>query len=401
MELHQAKEIITKLFGQDPAYPCKVKFWDESELTFGQGSPEFILYFTTPSSFSAAITDPSLGFGESYTSGDIKVEGDLEKLIALSYIHDFASKLSARDKARLCWWNFKDRYSLKQTRKDIQAHYDRGNEFYKLWLDKGMNYSCAYFKNPDDSLEQAQANKIAHSLNKLRITPGQKLLDIGCGWGSVIIHAAKHLGAKAVGITLSKEQFELARKRVKDEGLEGKVEVRLQDYRELAETGEKFDRVISIGMFEHVGKKNIPLFFEKAWDLLEDSGIMLLHTICRMKPTETDPWLTTYIFPGGYIPAIGEITSAGFDSKLLFLDAEDLRPHYYLTLGHWLSRFEQNLEKIRKMMGDQFIRMWRLYLTGCRASFRYGPMHVIQYLFAKGHDIRKWPLTREWFYSNP
>ena len=400
MELRQAKEIVTKLFGEEPAYPCKIKFWDNSELNFGHGKPAFTLHFTNPSGFTAAITDPSLGFGEAYTSGDIKVEGDLEKLIALSYILDFPSKLSVKDKAKLCWWNFKDRYSLKQTRKDIQAHYDRGNEFYKLWLDKGMNYSCAYFKNPDDSLEQAQKNKIAHSLKKLRMLPGQKLLDIGCGWGNVIIHAAKQFGVKAVGITLSEEQFEFVKERIKREGLEGQAEVRLQDYRELAETEEKFDRIISIGMFEHVGKENIPLFFKKAHSLLKDSGVMLLHTICRMKPAATDQWLTTYIFPGGYIPAVGEITSAGYDARLLFLDAEDLRPHYYLTLGHWLQRFEKNLDKIREMMGDQFIRMWRLYLTGCRASFRYGPMHVIQYLYAKGHDIRKWPLTRDWFYKD-
>ena len=320
-------------------------------------------------------------------------------LIALSYINDFESRLFFRQKARLCWWSLKNKYCLNQTKKDVLSHYDRGNDFYKLWMDKGLNYSCAYFKKPVDTLEKAQLQKIHHTLNKLRLKPGHRLLDIGCDWRSLLIEAVKKFNVSAVGITLSEEQYRLGNKRLRQADVRHAARILLQDYRELAEGGEQFDRIVSIGMFEHVGKENIVVFFQKARKLLKPGGVILLHTICRMIPQELDPWIGTYIFPGGYIPATGEIAEAGEETGYLFLDAKDLRPHYDLTLGHWLRRFETNVQTIMEMMGEQFVRMWRVYLTGSQMAFRYGPLHVIQYLFAQGRRD-DWPLTREWLFKS-
>ncbi len=398
MDVQKAIGLMDSLLGDNPPVPCKVRFWDGTEKDYGASAPEFLVHFRTPEAFNAMLADPSLGFGQAYVSGDIEVEGNLGGLLALSYQLDLFSGLSIRQKARLCWLGIRGRRSLKQARKDIETHYDRGNEFYKLWLDEGMNYSCAYFKDPGDSLEDAQTRKIAHSLHKLCLAPGQRLLDIGCGWGGLLVHAVRHYDVHAVGLTLSVNQCEYAREKVRECGLEDRIEIRLQDYRELKKREHgTYDRIVSIGMFEHVGRENIPLFFRKCKSLLKPKGLLLLHTICRIAPQPTDEWIKAYIFPGGYIPALGEVTEAAEKEGFDFLDLEDLRPHYDLTLGHWIRRFEAKVRKIEKMMGRRFVRMWRLYLNGSQMAFRHGPMHVFQLLYARDR-LSDWPLTREWFY---
>jgi len=395
MDVKHAKNLISSLFANGSSVSGKVRLWDGSEISFGKEAPTFVIHFKTPEALNAIWGNLSTGFGEAYTRGDIEVEGDLGEVVSLAYKEGLFSKLSPMQKAHLCWFNLRQKANLKQTKKDVQAHYDRGNFFYKLWLDKGLNYSCAYFISIDDSLEQAQLQKIHHTLKKLRLRPGQRLLDIGCGWGSLVTEAARSYGVRAVGLTLAENQHELGCRRINREGLTGRAEIRLQDYREIpaAERGI-YDRIVSIGMFEHVGKENIQVFFEKLAELLRPKGILLLHTIARLKPEPMDPWLKKYIFPNGYIPALGEVVEAAQDVGLDFSDLEDLRLHYDLTLGHWIERFEANATQVRKMMGKQFVRMWRLYLHGSQRSFRHSRLHVFQLLYSMG--CRKdWPLARD------
>jgi len=403
VDIQKALDMISSIFGSDDVpVSAKIELWEEGKgVLIGKGAPQFTIKFQDPKAFEALLADPGLGFGENYMKGLIQVEGDLDALLKLFYFYDLSGKLSVKQKAKIGWINIKQKFGqgLKQTKKDVQYHYDKGNDFYKLWLDKGLNYSCAFFKSEDDDLETAQLNKIHHILNKLRLKSGQRLLDIGCGWGSLVIEAAKKYGVLAVGLTLSKQQYELANERIKEEGLQGRVEVRLEDYRETSQKEKGiYDRIVSVGMFEHVGRENIPIFFEETKKLLKDKGIMVLHTIGRMQPEELDTWLKKYIFPGGYIPALGEVVEAADSYGFDFVDVEDFRIHYARTLSHWIERFENNIDKIKEMMGEEFVRMWRLYLYGSRASFSYGPMHVFQFLYSLGRRY-DWPLYRKWFYE--
>ncbi len=367
-------------------------------MYFGRGEPRFTLKITDPETFEAILTRPALSFGEAYVNGKVSIDGNLQDVLEWIYLNRAEEKLDPGQKARIFLLSLKRKAGLKETKRDVQYHYDQGNAFYKLWLDRGMNYSCAFFTRKDQSLEEAQENKIARSLKKLRLSPGQKLLDIGCGWGSLIIEAAKNYGVKAVGLTLSREQYSLGRQRILEHGLSGRAEIRLQDYREIPrEELGTFDRIVAIGMFEHVGRENIPVFFEQASRLLKNKGIFLLHTIGRTKYEDMDPWLTKYIFPGTYLPSMGELVetaqSCGFD----FVDIENLRQHYDRTLGEWARRFEKNLETIRKQADERFIRMWRFYLYSCQMAFRYNPLHVFQILFSLGRR-NDWPLVREELY---
>ncbi len=395
MEVKQAMDLFLSFLGKESSIPCKVRFWDGSELSFGVGPPSFVIHFKVPDALDAILLDLSIGFGEAYMRGDIEVDGDLGEVMSLAYKEDLFPKFSPRQKTYLYWLNLKHKASLKQTKKDVQAHYDRGNSFYQLWLDKGLNYSCAYSRNVGDSLEQAQLQKIHHTLHKLRLRPGQRLLDIGCGWGSLVMEAVRSCGVRTVGLTLAENQYELGCRRIEKEGLSSEAEIRLQDYREVPDEEQgTYDRIVSIGMFEHVGKENIPGFLKKVAKLLRPKGILLLHTIGRLKPEPMDTWIQKYIFPGGYIPALGETIEAAQDAGMDFLDLEDLRPHYDLTLDRWIERFEANVTQIREVMGEEFIRMWRLYLHGSQRSFRHGTLHVFQLLYSIGRR-EDWRLIRD------
>ncbi len=399
MNSQKARQILSNLFSEDSPVPCKITLWDNQEIHFGKGEPRFNLKIKDPQTFEAILTQPSMAFGEGYVNGDIEIEGSLPEILEWIYQNRAEEKLHPVQKARICWLHLKRKAGLGDSKRDVQYHYDRGNAFYRLWLDRGMNYSCAFFTTEDQDLDTAQENKIQRSLKKLRLAPGQRLLDIGCGWGSVIIEAAKTYGVRAIGLTLSKQQYELGTKRIMDAGLSDLVEIRLQDYREVSSKEHgSFDRVISIGMFEHVGRENISTFFKKASSLLRDKGIMLLHTIGRTRFEEMDPWLTKYIFPGTYLPCLGEIMEEaqryGFD----FVDLENLRRHYDKTLGHWAKRFEDHLGEIRKHADEKFIRMWRFYLYSSQMAFRYNPLHVFQLLYSLGRRD-DWPLVREELYT--
>lgn len=372
-----------------------VKFWDGTSEKIGGGEVSFKMIFNKPLDKKSMSEDLSLAFGEAYMNGDIDFEGNIRKILESIYKnkqsflnqHKFLNKLLKLKGT-----------SLKKQKEDISYHYDLGNDFYSLWLDKSMTYSCAYFKRKDCSLEQAQDSKLEYILKKLNLAEGQRLLDIGCGWGALIIKAAKEYRVRATGITLSKEQYEKATERIKDENLEDLVEVKLIDYRELPKFQMKFDRIVSVGMLEHVGHVNIPVYINTISEILEDEGVVLLHSITGLSESETNQWIKKYIFPGGYIPSVREIVSHLPEKDFHIVDIESLRLHYYKTLEHWAANFEENLGIIKEKFDDRFIRMWRLYLNSCAASFHYGVVDIHQFLFTKGIN-NEIPMTREYLYK--
>ena len=371
----------------------KIKFWDGSEEKFGEGESKFQIIFNEPLSKGDIINDPSITFGEAYMTKKLDIKGNLQSVVESLYNNkeSFLSKSEKYEKLIK-----KVTSNIKRSRDNIQFHYDIGNNFYKLWLDDSMTYSCGYFKNASDSLNEAQINKTNHILNKLNLKEGQSLLDIGCGWGELIITAAKKYKVRAVGITLSEEQFEKANERIKAEGLENLVEVKLQDYREIQNVS--FDRIVSVGMLEHVGLDNLSEYFHIVNNLLKDKGLSLLHCITSVNEGGNNTWIDKYIFPGGHVPAIKNIITDIAELEFELIDIESLRRHYGKTLEHWAENFEDILPIIEKTKDETFLRMWRLYLNSCAASFNCGNINIHQILFAKGvnNDL---PLTRDFMYK--
>ncbi|OOM16460.1 SAM-dependent methyltransferase [Clostridium saccharobutylicum] len=371
----------------------ELKLWDGSSEIYGEGEIEFKIIFNEPISKSDIIKDPSLTFGEAYMTNKIEIEGSIQKVIESLY-NNKESFLRNSDKyASLLKMATNN---IKNSKKNIEFHYDIGNDFYKLWLDDTMTYSCGYFKSKDDSLTQAQINKVEHILKKLNLKEGETLLDIGCGWGELITSAAKKYKAKAMGITLSSEQLAKVNERIKREGLEDLVEVQLVDYRELK--NRTFDKIVSVGMLEHVGQDHLEEYFSTVNNLLNDNGVSLLHCITAADVGGNNTWINKYIFPGGYIPAVTELINCMSDEEFNLIDAENLRLHYGRTLEHWAENFEKALPEIRKTKNETFIRMWRLYLNSCAASFNCGNISIHQFLFNKGvnNDL---PWTRNYMYK--
>jgi cyclopropane-fatty-acyl-phospholipid synthase len=281
---------------------------------------------------------------------------------------------------------------VKRARRNAAHHYDLSGRLYDLFLDKDRQYSCAYFLSANDTIETAQENKKRHIAAKLLLKPGQKVLDIGSGWGGLGLYLADIADVDVTGVTLSEEQYKLSVRRAADAGLSNRVRFHLRDYRNQPGT---FDRIVSVGMFEHVGAKHYDEFFSKVRTLLEDDGIMLLHAIGRMEPPgHTNAWLRKYIFPGGYAPALSEVVAAVERAGLWITDIEILRLHYAETLAEWTRRFRANRDAIKKLYDERFCRMWEFYLTGCEISFRYFDQMVFQMQIAKRPDAA--PLTRDY-----
>ncbi|BAB80757.1 TPA: class I SAM-dependent methyltransferase [Clostridium perfringens] len=390
------KNIVKSIAEHLSDRPFDLEYWDGEIIKYGEGEPEFKLIIKNFPSKKELLSDPSVALGEAYMKGDIDIEGDLQKFFE-SIIRNKDSFMNKNTVFRLA--SKIKAPSLIKSKKDIAHHYDIGNDFYSLWLDKTMSYSCGYFKNPTDTLYDAQMNKIHHILKKLNLKEGQHLLDIGCGWGYLIIEAAKLYKVKALGITLSEEQFKKAKERIKQEGLEDLVDVQLMDYRNLEKSNLEFDRIVSVGMAEHVGHANLPLFFKSVDSVLKESGLFLLHNITNLVETEGNKWITTYIFPGGYLPTLREELNIAADINFRTLDVESLRLHYMKTLEEWCKNFMNHLDEERDMFDDEFLRMWHLYLATCAAAFHYWDIDIHQILFSKGIN-NTLPMTRKYLYED-
>lgn len=371
---------------------------------FGDGTgPRIGVKLSDPDLPRKIVLSPDLGVGEGYTDGTLVIEDDnLDGFMALATANNDAQIqspvwwLRAAETARrvgriVSQWN-----SVGKARSNVAHHYDLSGELYDLFLDADKQYSCGYFRSPDDTLEQAQAQKKAHIANKLLIQPGMRVLDIGCGWGGMGLTLARDYGAKVLGVTLSEEQHKIATQRAKDEGLEDLVEFRLTDYRNVTGT---FDRIVSVGMFEHVGVPKYREYFRHVHDKLAPDGVALIHTIGRSGPPgSTSPWITKHIFPGGYVPAMSEMIAAAEKEEVWATDVEVWRLHYAETLRHWYDRFMANQDKARALYDERFCRMWRYYLKACEMTFRHSPQVVFQVQLAK--DKLAVPITRDYLYPN-
>ncbi len=394
LEKMSLKSLLCDALSQLENANFTIAFWDGSVCKFGKGT-DFNIHFKNKQVLKKVLFDAPLGFGEGYMNGDIEVEGDLKQVVRVGFLSEKLQEKTKQAIFNTFKLNVLQRNSKRADKRNISHHYDLGNDFYQLWLDSKMMYSCAYFKNDKDSLEQAQIQKIHLCCQKLQLQPNEHLLDIGCGWGSLLITAARDFGVQGVGITLSKEQLEYGRQQLKNEGLQNRVHLEYMDYRDLPNMKLTFDKIVSVGMFEHVGKANMKHFLQSARNVLRPEGLMLLHTIGKTVEEPTNSWIKKYIFPGCHLPDLGSIIKNSSDLGLNFIDCENMRIHYSKTLDNWGERFEKNETRIRSMFDDRFIRMWRFYLAGCSAVFRLGSMHLFQLLFSAGvrNDL---PLTREW-----
>lgn len=380
---------------------------DGAREEYGQpapGFPDVTIRFANRRGMRRIVLDPRLGAAEAFMDGEMElVQGDIMDLVGLIRMNTpwdrgatFEDKTWLGRRADWVKTRLGSINRQRQSRANVKHHYDIGNDLYRLFLDDDMQYSCAYWARPDMTLEEAQVAKKAHIAAKLALKPGQRVLDIGCGWGGMAITLAKLEAVEVLGITLSEEQLALARQRAEAAGVADRVSFELIDYRDLAarEAG-RFDRIVSVGMFEHVGAPNFETFFRAAANLMTADGVMLLHTIGRFgKPGSTDAFTRKYIFPGGYIPALSETLAASEKSRLIVTDVETLRLHYALTLRQWYARTLAHEREIVAMMGDRFFRMWTFYLSGATAAFESGGMGNYQIQFTRSRHAL--PLTRDY-----
>ncbi len=384
-----------------------VRFADGREERFGEatdGFPEVRVRFIDEKVPRDILLDPRLGAAEAYMDQRLELErGGIMELVQLLRSNApwerggalQAPSFSRRAKNAI-GFALESVNNRMASKRNVAHHYDIGNDLYRLMLDpEHMQYSCGYWPDGVDRLGDAQEAKLAHIAAKLALADGQTVLDIGCGWGGMAIYLAHHFDVQVLGITLSEEQLALAVERAEKAGVRDRVRFELVDYRDLAESGERFDRIVSVGMFEHVGRPQFPTFFRACANLLEDDGVMLLHTIGRFgSPGKTDAFTRKYIFPGGYIPALSETLAASEKFRLIHTDIETLRMHYARTLREWYANCEANRQAIVGLYDERFYRMWTFYLAGATAAFEWGGMGNYQIQFTR--DRRALPITRDY-----
>lgn len=398
-------DLFENLSSGFPDTPFEVEFWDGTKTKFGSGDNKFRLILKDQNIVKKIISEKSLGFGEEFMEGNIEIEGKLQDLLKMAFSEVWINlPISFKTKIRIFLnYIFSLGFTAK-AKKNIAYHYDLGNDFYSLWLDETLTYTCAYFKKEDNSLREAQLNKYEHVARKLQLKEGESLIDVGCGWGGMMFYAAENYGVRCDGYTLSKQQYDYVVAKIKAKKLNGLVRVYLKDYREIS--GE-FDKFVSIGMLEAVGKKFLPVFFDIVKKSLKPQGIGLIHTIGFIKDEPGDPWIVKYIFPGGFIPTLPMITETMNQRKLFSFDVENMRMHYPKTLDKWIENFERNIKEIKSIMvkslGDKdsvqkFIRMWRLYLNVSSAAFKMGNNHLYQITFSNGLN-NNLPLIRSYIYD--
>lgn len=368
--------------------------------SFGDDGPEVIVHLTDPDLPRRIVLNPDLAVGEAYMDGSFTIEGDdLHGFLGLVLENrgNGASSLPLKvnQTVRRAMRRLQQNNPIARARRNVAHHYDLSGDLYDLFLDEDRQYSCAYFRTPDDTLEQAQIQKKQHIAAKLLLEPGMRVLDIGCGWGGTALTLARDFGVHVTGVTLSREQHKLATARAAEAGLSDRIDIRLTDYRQVT---DQFDRIVSVGMFEHVGAPHYREYFGFVRDHLTEDGVALIHTIGRMEPPgTTSPWILKYIFPGGYVPAMSEALSAIERERLWVDDVEVWRLHYADTLRHWYARFVANEDKARALYDERFCRMWRYYLVASEMTFRSYRQAVFQFQLSRRQDAV--PLTRDYLYS--
>jgi len=393
-----AKQLRARIEG----LPVHVTLWNGLEA--GDPSSSKVRLKVHEPALVKSLINPSLGkLARAYVEGGIDIHGKPYDILS------FGDRLCEGDACRdrkgseaWKWW----RHTRSRDRKNIQYHYDVSDEFYGLWLDARRVYSCAYFRDADMTLETAQEAKLDHICKKLALKPGERFLDIGCGWGGLILWAAEHYGVNAVGITLSDNQHDYVRDQVARRGLEGRVEVRLMDYRDVPEEGG-FDKIASVGMFEHVGRAHLAAYFKKMHDLLKPGGLVMNHGITsaslvsRGLGSGISEFIDDYVFPGGELEHISEVMQHAVSGGLECLDAENLRPHYGRTLWEWVNRLEANGDKARKLIGERKYRIWRIYMAGSAYAFDNGWLELWQVLAGKAANGKQpnYPYLRDYMYA--
>jgi cyclopropane-fatty-acyl-phospholipid synthase len=414
--------LLQDLFGSSQQHNFAVRLWDGSTWRADEGSEEpvrFTLVIQHPGALRRMFLPPNdLTLGEAYIYNDFDIEGDIEAVFPL------AEQFTDNQWGKIEQLRFGKRLlslpntgkprpgdsaaKLRGTRhskeRDLQAvtyHYNRPNNFYALWLDPRMVYSCAYFATPDEDLDTAQERKLDYICRKLRLRPGERVLDIGCGWGGLVIYAAQHYGVEAYGITLSEPQAILAQGRIAQAGLTGTCKVEVRDYRDVNVT-DSFDKIVSVGMFEHVGEALLPTYFKQAWQLLRPGGVFLNHGIASDSfdaVKAKTSFVNHYVFPDGELSPINNTLRAAETSGFEVRDVESLREHYTLTLRHWVQRLEAHAEEARKLTNDVTYRIWRLYMSGSAHAFDTGINNIYQTLLAKPvQGDSRLPLTRaDWY----
>ena len=367
-------------------------------IAAGDGTgPRVAVRFTSYAAQWAVLFDPELKLGEAYMDGTLVIEeGSIADFLSLALAQEMMGGPPRWTKPQRVWRFLQRRFQQynprARSRENVAHHYDLDGRLYSLFLDSDRQYSCGYFESPTASLDDAQLAKKRHLAAKLLVKPGQRVLDIGCGWGGLALYLAENADATVKGITLSQEQLELARKRAADRGLADRVSFELEDYRR---TAERFDRIVSVGMFEHVGVGFYDAFFRKCAEILADDGVIMLHSIGRSEgPNTTNAWIAKYIFPGGYIPALSEVLPAIERSGLIVDDIEILRLHYAETLKAWRERFLAHREEVERLYDARFVRMWEFYLAGSEMAFRRQNMMVFQIQLSKRQGIV--PMTRDY-----
>jgi cyclopropane-fatty-acyl-phospholipid synthase len=380
---------------RDLCLPLRLKLWNGHQVDLGP-APSVTIVVKDPRLVSD-FTHPSLDLlGTAFVEGRLEMEGSITEVVRLC--DELTHALTGDDELVS---PFRTRHDKDTDAASIAYHYDLSNDFYQLWLDQEMVYSCAYFKTGNESLEQAQLDKLEHLCRKLRLKPGEYLLDVGCGWGGLARFAAREFGAKVMGITLSREQLNLARERVRAEGLDGQIDLQLLDYRDLPQDG-RFDKVVSVGMFEHVGHANLALYAERLFGAVREGGLVMNHGITA-RHTDGRPvgrgageFIGRYVFPNGELPHLAMISASLSEAGLEIVDVESLRLHYARTLEQWSSRLESRLEEAAAMVPEHALRIWRLYLAGCAYAFAKGWINLHQILAVKAYSDGRTelPLTR-------
>lgn len=376
--------------------PVQIVLWNGEAISTHEGKTVARVIIRDRGALLKLVTDPELYFGELYSTGRIEVQGNfLEFLEAVYRVLPLSSDGKTGKKRLLPPLFDARRNTLPGSRRNIRHHYDIGNDFYKLWLDERMVYTCAYFPSPETSLEDAQLAKLDHVCRKLSLQPGEKVVEAGCGWGALALHMAKHYGVKVKAYNISREQIDFARQRARAEGLDGQVEFIEDDYRNMR---CEFDAFVSVGMLEHVGTDNYRELGAVIDRSLKDNGRGLIHTIGLNYPRPMDAWTERHIFPGACPPSLAQMMQIFEPFNFSILDVENLRLHYARTLEHWLQRYENNIERVKGMFDEQFVRSWRLYLAGSLTAFKAGGMQLFQVTFTRA-DNNSVPWTRHHLYS--